>query len=782
MASLWKRLLGVPEVAPPQISFIEEDDPNSLVLDELKKEALSYEINPYDIANSEMMQSVYDSAGKEYYLEVLEDGKIGYNTLEHLSKHPLISAIIQTRVNQAAEFAQYSNDDDLGFEIRLRDEKAEPTPADLEKMDEIKRFIQDCGSESIDFELTFEGFIRQIVRDSLIYDQCNFEVVKNRKGDVIGFLPVDATSIRRTKLTKQEKQKGRRDPDKAAFCQVIEGKVVAEFGQRDLCFGVRRPRTSMKSKKYGYPELEELLSVIQNLMSAEIYNASNFNNGISANGIIAIKSKMDPKLFRVFRREFYQMLTGVNNAKRTPLIQLDPEGDEDIRSISMGSSNREMEYNAWISYLIKVLCGVYQMDPAEIGFVFGSEGQSSALIQADPTARVLMGKEKGLRPLIRSIQSWINKYIIHQIDPRFQISFIGLDSMPGKQKIEIEQHRMKYMTINEIRALHDLDRVEDGDLIAAHFGTLKAKDMVNVNNKEITEIKTEAAAEQAEIKAEQVQKKSKVDFDGDGQEHPAQYFEGLDEATARKREKEIERRKKVFEETGERIYAPLPGDEDIEKKKQNKGTKSKKADEVREEIKKPGKDEFIRACSKVSGVSKKIIEEVYDKGLAAAASSGTRPGQTPQSWAKARCYAFLFDSKSGARKADKHLWDKHLENKREKAKKAMELYKSENFVPTQTVAEEAKRGIKAIEEHGSDAATQVGRVRARQLANRDPISYETVKRMKAFFDRHEKNKEVGEGKEWYEDKGFVSWLCWGGDAGRAWAEMIIERKEKEKSK
>ena len=162
-------------------------------------------------------------------------------------------------------------------------------------------------------------------------------------------------------------------------------------------------------------------------------------------------------------------------------------------------------------------------------------------------------------------------------------------------------------------------------------------------------------------------KKRKVDLDGDGESHPAQYFEGLDEETKRKREKEIERRKKIYEETGKPVYGPLPGDEDIDKAKQNKGTKSKKADEVREEIKKPGKAEFIRACSKVSGVSKKIIETVYDKGLAAYATSGHRPGQTPQSWSRARVYAFLFDSKSGARKADKDLWDKHLENKRNKS-------------------------------------------------------------------------------------------------------------------
>ena len=175
--------------------------------------------------------------------------------------------------------------------------------------------------------------------------------------------------------------------------------------------------------------------------------------------------------------------------------------------------------------------------------------------------------------------------------------------------------------------------------------------------------------EKSRLAAKAEIQKAKVDFDGDGEEHPSDYFEGLDEETARLREKEMERRRKIYQETGKPVYGPLPGDEDFDKQKQNKGTKSKKADEVREEIKKPGKDEFIRAASKVSGVSKKIIEEVYDKGLAAYATSGHRPGQTPQSWARARVYAFLFDSKSGARKADQHLWDKHLEDKKDKSVK-----------------------------------------------------------------------------------------------------------------
>lgn len=55
------------------------------------------------------------------------------------------------------------------------------------------------------------------------------------------------------------------------------------------------------------------------------------------------------------------------------------------------------------------------------------------------------------------------------------------------------------------------------------------------------------------------------------------------------------------------------------------------------------------------------------------------------------------------------------------------------------------------------------------------MSYETIKRMAAFFSRHEKNKAGGEG-----DAGFHAWLLWGGDAGRAWANRIIKMMEKKK--
>ena len=65
--------------------------------------------------------------------------------------------------------------------------------------------------------------------------------------------------------------------------------------------------------------------------------------------------------------------------------------------------------------------------------------------------------------------------------------------------------------------------------------------------------------------------------------------------------------------------------------------------------------------------------------------------------------------------------------------------------------------------------------RATSLASGKAVSYETIKRMAAFFSRHAKNFAGGE-----DDAGFVSMLLWGGKSGEKWARSIIERVERQK--
>jgi HK97 family phage prohead protease len=88
----------------------------------------------------------------------------------------------------------------------------------------------------------------------------------------------------------------------------------------------------------------------------------------------------------------------------------------------------------------------------------------------------------------------------------------------------------------------------------------------------------------------------------------------------------------------------------------------------------------------------------------------------------------------------------------------------------------AKRALKYKEENGSSCGTPVGWTRARQLANRDRISRDTIARM-ASFKRHQQNKDV----PYDEGCGGIMWDAWGGDAGIEWAIRKLDQIDNKKS-
>jgi hypothetical protein len=104
---------------------------------------------------------------------------------------------------------------------------------------------------------------------------------------------------------------------------------------------------------------------------------------------------------------------------------------------------------------------------------------------------------------------------------------------------------------------------------------------------------------------------------------------------------------------------------------------------------------------------------------------------------------------------------------------------ADGFVPPQEVRNNAKRGLELRKKHGR-GGTEVGVARARDLSNGKALSLDTLNRMNSYFARHEVDKK-GEG--WGKDSaGYIAWLLWGGDAGRAWAKRITsEQENKEKS-
>jgi hypothetical protein len=102
-----------------------------------------------------------------------------------------------------------------------------------------------------------------------------------------------------------------------------------------------------------------------------------------------------------------------------------------------------------------------------------------------------------------------------------------------------------------------------------------------------------------------------------------------------------------------------------------------------------------------------------------------------------------------------------------------------SYIPTNAMAENARRALDVRDKKPASqrGMTSVGIARARDLVNKRPMSEDTVRRMKAFFDRHEVDKE---GDTWDEQgKGWQAWHGWGGDEGYTWSTAIVERLNKQ---
>lgn len=94
------------------------------------------------------------------------------------------------------------------------------------------------------------------------------------------------------------------------------------------------------------------------------------------------------------------------------------------------------------------------------------------------------------------------------------------------------------------------------------------------------------------------------------------------------------------------------------------------------------------------------------------------------------------------------------------------------------VQEAAARAVKWIEEgRAGSGFTQVGKIRARQLAAGGRVSEDIIMRMKSYFARHAVDKKAegfNYGERGYPSPGRVAWDAWGGDAGERWVNDITK--------
>lgn len=416
---------------------------------------------------------------------------LSYNILYQMSvKNSVVGAVINTRVNQVSAFTKPArfSEDGVGYKIRLRDPSETPNSEQKEVMNSIELFLENCGFSDDSDRDDFDTFIRKIVRDSLTYDQMCFEVIPDRKGKPAEILAVDAATIRAASENYQADQTWmemvpNKKNEEVKWVQVVDGTIVSWFTARELAFGVRNPRTNINLQPYGFSELEQLIHQITSHLYAEEYNSKFFSQGGTTKGIINIKS--DPngvgnkEQLDSFKRQWRAQVNGMTGAWKTPVLQV-PNG---IEYINVSQSNREMEFEKWMNYLVNIVCAVYQIDPAEVNFPNngGVSGNGGSVFESSQEVKLKNSKDKGLKPLMRFIESIINKFVVSKFSQDYVFVFTGLDEKSEEEKAELDTKQVKtWRTVNEIRKEHGEKPLENGDIILdpSYLNYIQQKEMV----------------------------------------------------------------------------------------------------------------------------------------------------------------------------------------------------------------------------------------------------------------------------------------------------------------
>lgn len=383
-------------------------------------------------------------------------GVLSFSVLRRMGDIHIVKSIVSTRVEQIMNFMDFSEDEQKeGFTIRKKkslfstgDEKL--TNEDKKKISKIVDFLEKGGwTDKWDNVDSLQEFVSKIMSDSLTLDQLAFEMVRNRMWELQKFRAVDASLIRFLDSVDPRQREGfeqyRFKGHLPRYCMVWDEMILHNpitkepilYYPWELGFGIRNKTSDVRRNGYGVSELETLVNIITWILWGFEYNALFFSQGSQPKGFINIKNpNISNSTLQEFRQAWTQTMAGVYNSHRTPVINgIDLEW-VDLQKLS----NRDMEFNEWIKFLIIMTCSVYRIDPSELGFnfkesqqIFGQDGQRE---------RLKHSREKGLKPLLIFLQGVITKYIVSELDENYEFAFTGIEVEDEEAQVKLDSEKL----------------------------------------------------------------------------------------------------------------------------------------------------------------------------------------------------------------------------------------------------------------------------------------------------------------------------------------------------
>jgi phage portal protein BeeE len=294
--------------------------------------------------------------------------------------------------------------------IKSRDPLIDVEQSKIEKVEEL--FKHPNRNDE-----TFRTLLDKMLEDLLVLDSVSLEKTRYADGTLAELHFIDSATIRPVfdehgnqdvKIPLNTKDKGTTTLP-VSYVQVLDnsnyggpesGEIVAAWPKRDFIHFHMHPQGSMENFGYGLAPIEGIIGVVSNLLNADNFNSTYFEEGGFPPAIINIAGQMTQEDLEATREYIYSEMMG---SFHRPAIMAGAEGVTVTNLKDL--TNRDMQFMEYTLFLSRLAAAAYGLSGQDIGLV-------DDLNRATSQTQVGLSEEKGYGSILHLIKEVFNQEII----------------------------------------------------------------------------------------------------------------------------------------------------------------------------------------------------------------------------------------------------------------------------------------------------------------------------------------------------------------------------------
>lgn len=375
-------------------------------------------------------------------------GYISYDTLRRASRSVHIVRICITTLKEKVSKTKWV--------IRTKDPLADPAPY-KKQIDQVSQLLKKPNRNGD----TWRSFIDKSLEDLYVCDAVSWEKTRYPDGTLAELYQVDSTTIHPV-FNEYGQQNveiplptvGGEKELPTSYLQVLNysqyggpqsGDIIAAWPKEDFCYYHMHPQGSLEGFGFGLSPIESVLSIVANLLNADNYNGTYFEEGAFPPIILQLIGQVNERDMEMYREYLYSELMG--NFHRPAVMA----GQTKAEVINLKDiTNNDMQFMEYQNWLAKLMCAAYGLTAQDINL--GERGGMGGGKEAETDKELSEGK--GYTSTLELIKEQVNLIIEDDFEfPDIEFDWVADDTLDEVELGTVVDQRLKNgtMTLNEAR-------------------------------------------------------------------------------------------------------------------------------------------------------------------------------------------------------------------------------------------------------------------------------------------------------------------------------------------